>query len=117
MTTIASGLVTYYTGTPCAVLPSCGWTAFDLEDITMLLSTIALLAVVPATTVAPAVTPQGRGVGPITATYHVNRKAYCIRSGWTSASFATSRRIRAGDCGNAAEWRRRGITFDQTAVP
>ncbi len=79
----------------------------------MLLSAIALLA---ATSATPAHTEQPSAVGPITASYHADRRTFCIRSGWSAASHSTNRFIRRGECRTHAEWKRRDIVFDTTPI-
>lgn len=68
-----------------------------------------VLTALAATIASPAPQPAH---GPLTATYRPTLGTYCVRSGWRAASLSTGRPIRAGECRNAAGWRRRGLEFD-----
>lgn len=67
-----------------------------------------ILTALAATVAAPTAQPAH---GQLTATYRPTLGTYCVRSGWRTASFALGRPVRAGECRNAAGWRRRGLEF------
>ena len=81
----------------------------------MLMTTLALLAAATATPDAtPATAEKVSAMGPITATYHLDRETLCIRSGWNTATIATNRLVRRGECRTMADWNNRKLTFDLT---
>lgn len=81
-----------------------------------IITTSLIAATLLAASAAPAAAREG-GFGALTAGYNPASGEYCVRTGWSSATWQTGRRIRAGECRIAAEWRRRGLAFDAVSTP